>query len=344
MRKPKLFIGSSTNNLEIARAAQDELADCADATVWSQDIFSLGSSTHGSMLKVLDESDFGLFVFAPDDITHIDGKQYQTVRDNVIFETGLFIGRLGPERSFIITPQSMGGLHIPTDLGGVTFARFNNIRWQENNRASLGPACRQIFRQINELGSIKRQSELLEKTLVFRGASASAFLAAASCNYKDNFQSYSPNLPLQIADVVNKLTYEYKPGSLRKDSILWVDDVPQNNVYEQQAFEDLDVVVSPSHSTDNALDQLERKKFTIIISDLKRGENDNAGIELLTEIERRKISTPVFIYSKSTTESTETGRYNISIALGFGAKRCIAANPVGLYKNVMEAILELNGK
>jgi hypothetical protein len=40
----------------------------------------------------------------------------RVARNNVIFEIGLFIGGLGRERVFIVTPQNTGDFRIPSDL------------------------------------------------------------------------------------------------------------------------------------------------------------------------------------------------------------------------------------
>src|SRR5688572_24558739 len=102
--KPRIFIGSSTEALDIAYAIQENLHDDAVTTVWTQGIFELSSTTLDDLLKALQNFDFGIFVFKPDDITKIRNKNASTVRDNVVFELGLFIGRLGRERVYFVLP------------------------------------------------------------------------------------------------------------------------------------------------------------------------------------------------------------------------------------------------
>ena len=84
--KPSLFIGSSTEGKSYARALQENLEEDAECTVWDQDVFKLTKDTLGSLLDTLSQSDFGAFLFTPDDLVTLRGEAFQAARDNVVFE------------------------------------------------------------------------------------------------------------------------------------------------------------------------------------------------------------------------------------------------------------------
>jgi predicted nucleotide-binding protein len=73
--KPRIFVGSSTEGLKIAYPLQENLEHDAEITVWPQGVFELSTPTLLSLIKGLGNFDFGIFVFSPDDVVKIRGKE-----------------------------------------------------------------------------------------------------------------------------------------------------------------------------------------------------------------------------------------------------------------------------
>ena len=142
--KPALFVGCSVEALAVAYAIQENLEHDAEVTVWPQGVFGLSKTPMRSLAQVLDRSEFGIFVFAPDDRVQLRKRTFSAVRDNVIFELGLFAGHLGIDRSFIVIPADGKALHVPTDLTGVTPGTYEPRRRDGNLQAALGPFCNQV--------------------------------------------------------------------------------------------------------------------------------------------------------------------------------------------------------
>lgn len=91
---------------------------------------------------------------------------------------------------------------------------------------------------------------------------------------------------------------EQEPKDWRSH-ILWVDDRPNNNIYERRAFEAVGLRVTLAMSTNEALDLIKRNKYAAIISDMGRNEGPREGYVLLDAIRREGNQTPFFIYTGS---------------------------------------------
>jgi len=112
LMKAQVFIGSSKEGVDIARAIQAELEPEFDCTIWNQQAFQLTRDNLSNLIGILAASDFGVFVFSPDDMATIRGQEQQIVRDNLIFELGLFIGKLDAARSFFVLPEPQSALGL----------------------------------------------------------------------------------------------------------------------------------------------------------------------------------------------------------------------------------------
>jgi len=162
MRKPRIFIASAVESLDVADAFNVNLDHQAEVTVWKHG-FSLSQNTIDSLVKMAESVDFAIFIFTPDDVTNIRDQQKHVVRDNVVFELGLFTGTLGKERCFIVKPRDVD-LHLPTDLLGLTPADYNGERSDGNLEAAVNHPCVLIKKEVANLGMISQDLEIQKKS------------------------------------------------------------------------------------------------------------------------------------------------------------------------------------
>lgn len=131
-RRPRVFIGSSAEAIPFARAVSGALERFAEINPWYAlgGTFSANEYTMESLEHELDMNDFGVFLFAAEDVALIRNKYVFVTRDNTVFEMGLFWGRLGRKRVFAIVPRNprqrndlipnttVSEFHILSDLSG----------------------------------------------------------------------------------------------------------------------------------------------------------------------------------------------------------------------------------
>jgi 2-polyprenyl-3-methyl-5-hydroxy-6-metoxy-1,4-benzoquinol methylase len=152
--KPRIFIGSSTEGRNIAEHVQLSLNRDAEVTVWHQGVFGLSEGYLSSLVKASVQYDFAILVVTADDTRMKRGVQGQIPRDNVIFEMGLFMGALGPERTFLMCPHDKA-IDLPTDLAGISVTTYGD-RKDGNLYAAVGAACTQIRDAIAKAASKPR--------------------------------------------------------------------------------------------------------------------------------------------------------------------------------------------
>jgi len=162
--------------------------------------------------------------------------------------------------------------------------------------------------------------------------SAVASLAAASTKSGEGQLTSETD----IQEIVNTVRQTPPTRSPETDSwrnhVLWVDDRPNNNIYERRAFEAVGLRFTLALSTNEALDFLKRHKYAAIISDMGRREGAREGYVLLDAIRRQGDQTPFLIYAGSNLpehkrEAAEHG--------GQGSTN----NPQELFQMVMNAII-----
>ena len=141
MIKKRLFIGSSSEEKGLAEKAKALLDKDFDVTIWNEkvwdySIFKINQNFLSDLLKATLQFDFGILLGTKDDKVVSRGIEYLSPRDNVLFELGLFTGRLGVSRcAFLIDEE----IKLLSDFGGLSLAMFEN-----GNDSSFKNAVNQI--------------------------------------------------------------------------------------------------------------------------------------------------------------------------------------------------------
>jgi CheY-like chemotaxis protein len=148
-------------------------------------------------------------------------------------------------------------------------------------------------------------------------------------------QTASDGLQKQITDLQNQVAQLKErpstiggattppPGAIQFDlqdsngGLLWVDDNPENNIFEIQSLEEKDIPVRTATDTTEAMKALSRRGYNAVITDLGRVENGTfnaeAGLELVRSIREKDGQIPLYVFTTDgaanshRTELTEAG-------------------------------------
>ena len=147
---PRLFIVSSVEALNIAYEVAAQLERTALPTVWAHGTFFAGLYTLEALENAVLQSDFAVAIAQADDVVEIRNSSHPTVRDNVIFELGLFMGRLSRHRAFLLHPRLLD-LKLPSDVNGLTLVSYA-LGKPEDLSSRLTAPCHEIRKIIQRLG------------------------------------------------------------------------------------------------------------------------------------------------------------------------------------------------
>ncbi|KOT38499.1 multidrug DMT transporter permease [Streptomyces caelestis] len=90
---------------------------------------------------------------------------------------------------------------------------------------------------------------------------------------------------------------EHAADVLRGGKMLWVDDRPEGNAPLVELFRAVGMHVDVALSTEEATPLFRRRPYDVIISDLDRDGDRQAGIKMLRVLDQYGIDVPVVIYT-----------------------------------------------
>lgn len=95
-------------------------------------------------MRMAGACDFAILLLTADDTTASRGRRKASPRDNVVFELGLFMGSLGRDRTFVVSPKGVD-LKLPTDLLGLT-----NVMYEVDGKGTVGRRMSGIVKTLSK--------------------------------------------------------------------------------------------------------------------------------------------------------------------------------------------------
>jgi hypothetical protein len=158
--KPRVFIGSSSEGSDIAETINLRLSKDCDTKLWDAGVFGLTQAYLESLEQALADFEFAVLVITPDDVRESRGVDSRVPRDNVLFELGLFMGRLGRARTFVACDPKV--VSLPSDLAGVSVAEYDSDAYKRDMMAAITPAATKIVHAIRQAPRLAPSSRAKE--------------------------------------------------------------------------------------------------------------------------------------------------------------------------------------
>lgn len=113
-----------------------------------------------------------------------------------------------------------------------------------------------------------------------------------------------------------------RKAKVKRNRILWVDDYPINNESVVNLFEDKDIQFDIALTTKQGLELYKNELYDLIITDMGRGDESDAGLSLLKELKLLHCKTPIIVYASRRAierygeESLRLGAYKVTNGIG----------------------------
>lgn len=157
----RIFVASSSEAYNYAEAVQALLEEKKiNAITWKDAEFFIGNTIIESFEKIKFLYDFAIFIFHPDDELNFRNSELKSVRDNVIFELGLFAGFLGIKKCYALIPNNLI-IKQPSDLLGVLHANYKYEKNEDNYIKAMRTGINKITQSIEQIQKEKKKSTTL---------------------------------------------------------------------------------------------------------------------------------------------------------------------------------------
>jgi CheY-like chemotaxis protein len=125
---------------------------------------------------------------------------------------------------------------------------------------------------------------------------ASAAAAGVAIGKQDDVSAQEKEIA--VANIASAFLNSPAPSNFAySKNILWVDDIPDNNSSLVSAFRALGFEVTEALTTEVALQKVSENRYAVLISDMGRPPDGEAGLTLINSLRIRQIHIPTIIFA-----------------------------------------------
>ena len=166
---------------------------------------------------------------------------------------------------------------------------------------------------------------------ISRVAAAAAAVAAGAATRADRDNPVNQSeLAANLAQGIEVSLNRSQPITAKR--VLWVDDRPSNNDYLIHAFRGLGIEVVLANSTKDGETALSKGSFDVVITDMSRPPENEAGLDLVRNIRKSDSKTPIIIYAAYWASQHRGQEENFGVNL-------ITNDPSAVYSTVLKRML-----
>lgn len=154
-----IAIFSSSEARHVAGRLQDVLADEGFVAKHWSELVPPGLPIIESVTSAVAKASAAIVITTPDTEVKRGDAVRPSAAGNLLFELGLCVANLGPERTFIVRP-ARADLELPSDLGGLRWVEYADGPTQADRNRSLGTAGREIADALFAQGQPRSSSKM----------------------------------------------------------------------------------------------------------------------------------------------------------------------------------------
>lgn len=255
---------------------------------------------------VTGDKDFQIF----QDIEGIEfGQRWEKVIDDAILSAKFLIPVITPLffqcdrcrdelEKFVGHEKNLGRDDLILPIYFVTVPELEQKDQSKMDKLLSVISLRQLYdwRNRADLALSNRQVRLAIRELSEKIASA---IARTDVSHVPHRNSAHDSEFRDIAATIRTEQSQQEADKIVQKSILWVDDRPDNNIFERKAMEAYNIKFDLAESTGEALAKINKSRCDAIISDMGRPPDPRTGYTLLQTLRAGGNLLPYYIYAGS---------------------------------------------